>query len=502
MVVAILAIPLRQGRNHDRAFEELGNPVSWVIFRLSELVISPVTVSLSHADLSGDDIHDVVQIPIGGDARDHTVDQVFGILLSLSYRTIVIEYRAQLEFRWVSSDWIGLKVVLIYEESRSLCFGQTNTREAQKGPGDEAEEVWIFPGLGAKKVNSRYEKFGSCIAYFYLTSCLLVFETNYAIKELENCEDILADQDPGRSAPLVIEKNFIKSDSSRQLFPFESRAWYPRLSLPLSPLPLDPALQHPTTMARKRERSPSPSLEIFRSESIEDQKSVFIAAFSNSVPVKALQALPEFKSATHRIAAWRKPSRQRSLMGKSEILYDLGHDDDGEQKAGKRLEHVLNYCEVEGAVVVARWYGGQNIGPIRFVHIENCAKEAIWRWKVVDAEAKNEQTAKKQRLEAEAAKKDEETARRELAENLNERDQNIFVLRGLLADKTAKLNNSERVPPTPQKKPPDYNTMSMELLKRHDKARDASIAYILKEIDKVDEQLQLIDDFEASTPDF
>ena len=155
---------------------------------------------------------------------------------------------------------------------------------------------------------------------------------------------------------------------------------------------------------------------------------------------------------------------------------------------------MLDDLNVEGVVVVARWYGGTNIGPIRFTHIENCAKEAIWKWRTVDAGAKKEQATKKQRLE-------EETAKAELEENLRERDLNIFVLRGLLADKTAKLNDEEVVPPTPQKKPPDYGLLSLDALKRLDKARDATIAFILKQIDKVDEQLKLIEALEESTQD-
>ncbi|KAF2280927.1 uncharacterized protein EI97DRAFT_13979 [Westerdykella ornata] len=241
-------------------------------------------------------------------------------------------------------------------------------------------------------------------------------------------------------------------------------------------------------MSNKRGRSPSlpPAEDIFRSSTIEEQKSIFTAAFSATLSATALQRLPEFKSATHRIAAWRKPSRQKSLMPESKVLYDVGFDDDGEKWAGTRLKHVLEDTNVAGAVVVARWYGGQNIGPIRFTHIESVAKEAIWNFKVADAEAKKELEAKKQKM-------DEEAARKELEENLRERDLNIFVLRGLLAEKNAKLNGGERVPPTPQKAPPDYGKMSLEALKRVDKARDATIAFILKEIDKVDEQLKMVE---------
>ncbi|KAF2683505.1 hypothetical protein K458DRAFT_443584 [Lentithecium fluviatile CBS 122367] len=249
-------------------------------------------------------------------------------------------------------------------------------------------------------------------------------------------------------------------------------------------------------MALKRDRSlsPEPSLDIYRSDRIVEQTSSFIAAFSPTLSVKALQDLPDFSTATHRIAGWRKRSRQKSLIPEKKVLYDLGHDDDGEKWAGSRLQHVLNDTGAEGVVVVARWYGGQNIGPIRFTHIENSAKQAIWNWKVANEEAWKEVSIKKQKLE-------EETMRKELKNNLRERDLNIFVLRKLLADKTAKLNDSEPAPPTPQKAPPNYETMSMEALKRVDKARDATIAFILKEIDKVDERSKLVDAFDSSTQD-
>jgi hypothetical protein len=225
---------------------------------------------------------------------------------------------------------------------------------------------------------------------------------------------------------------------------------------------------------------------------VEDQRSIFVAAFSHSLSVKALQRLPEFQTATHRIAAWRKRSRQRSLTPETKVLYDLGYDDDGEKWAGNRLQHVLEDMKVEGVVVVARWYGGQNIGPVRFTHIENTAKEAIWKWKVADAAITHQQAAKRQKVER-------ETRRNQLEENLRERDLNIFVLRGLLADKKARLNGTEPAPPTPQKGLPDYSKMTMEALQRVDRARDATIAFILKQIDKVDEQLALADALNASS---
>ena len=180
-------------------------------------------------------------------------------------------------------------------------------------------------------------------------------------------------------------------------------------------------------------------------------------------------------------------------MPDTKIIYDQGHDDDGESWAGKRISNVLNDTQTVGTVVVARWYGGQNIGPIRFTHIENCAKEAIWNWKTANSNAIQEQATKKQ-------KTDEEARRIELVKNLQERDYNIFALRKLLAEKKAKLQDEEVAPPTPQK-PQVYEKMVLDALLRVDKARDATIAFILKQIDKVDEELKLVEALEDDTED-
>jgi hypothetical protein len=255
-------------------------------------------------------------------------------------------------------------------------------------------------------------------------------------------------------------------------------------------------------MSFKRQRSPSPvpsshsSPDTYRSESIEDQKSVFVAIFSATLSAKALQRLPDFQSATHRIAAWRKLSRQKSLFPSSKTLYDTGYDDDGEKWAGKRLEHVLEDLRVEGSVVVARWYGGINIGPIRFTHIENCAKQAIRKWVAATStpNVKQEEMVKRQKV-------DEDAARAALEETLRERDQSIFVLRELLAQKATALEGSDKPMPVSPVKPTDYTKMPLGALKRLDKARDATIAFILKEIDKVEEQLKSLVDSAGSLTD-
>ncbi|KAH6612733.1 hypothetical protein C7974DRAFT_437993 [Boeremia exigua] len=218
-------------------------------------------------------------------------------------------------------------------------------------------------------------------------------------------------------------------------------------------------------MAQKRVHSDSAAAlpEVFHSAKIDEQTSSFIGAFSPT---------------------WRKPSRQQSLTP-SKPLFDTGHDDDGESWAGGRLARVLNDTQASGTVVVARWYGGQNIGPIRFTHIESCAKDAIWKWKVAVSDVGKEEASKKQKVH-------DETERKNLIEELTQRDCNIVALRKLLAEKKAKLSGEEIAPSTPQKAT-GYGVMGLDVLKRLDKARDATIAAILKQMDKVDEDLKLLD---------
>ncbi|KAF2093817.1 ribosomal protein S5 domain 2-like protein [Rhizodiscina lignyota] len=229
------------------------------------------------------------------------------------------------------------------------------------------------------------------------------------------------------------------------------------------------------------------SEQLYISSSIEDRSSTFIAHFSPSVPAKRLQAHPEFKSASHRIAAWRTPSKQLSL--RPERLFDTGYDDDGESWAGKRLEKVLDEMKVEGAVVVARWYGGILLGPVRFNHIENCAREAIKKY--LD---ENRSSARNDGPIVKRAKVVEDVRTKEvLVQTLNERDESIQVLRGLLKEKQ---NAAQKLEPSGQEQStqsspakPSYEKMASEQLLKLEKARDATIGFLLKQIDTAEGEL-------------
>lgn len=211
------------------------------------------------------------------------------------------------------------------------------------------------------------------------------------------------------------------------------------------------------------------------SSKIEDRASTFVAYFSPTMPPRQLQARAELESASHRMLAWRTPGSQRTLVAKSRAI-ETGSDDDGENYGGKRALKVLNEMHVEGAVVVARWYGGVMLGPVRFNHIEDVTRDAVRSWQ--------------QRAESESQKRrkveDEAKAKADLVADLKERDQSIRVLRSLLEDKSSSTANDASKQTAVREI--DYDAMTVDRLKQMDKARDGTIAFLLKRIDDAEKQ--------------
>jgi putative IMPACT (imprinted ancient) family translation regulator len=266
------------------------------------------------------------------------------------------------------------------------------------------------------------------------------------------------------------------------------------------------------TMKRKHsDDSPrdSPSEPtIYRSAPIEDRDSTFIGLYSPDLGPKELQKLTELKSASHRMLAWRRESNQQSLTSSKQ--YVTGNDDDGEKYGGRKVENVLIRTKVTGACVVARWYGGTMLGQARFVHIENCANEAVRQW----LDHVGEQHAKKRKIE------DDKVEKEKLAKALAARDQSIIVLRTLATEKEKMAREAveekphaagdvngkaiivdatrDKTPSPPRSNPgvqpagPDYDAMSVERLRALDKARDATLAFLLKRINKAESDLARI----------
>jgi putative IMPACT (imprinted ancient) family translation regulator len=264
-------------------------------------------------------------------------------------------------------------------------------------------------------------------------------------------------------------------------------------------------------MAQKRKHSsgspetPSLGPTIYRSSPTEDRDSTFIGLYSPNLSPKELQKLPELKSASHCMLAWRRESNQQSLTSNKQ--YVTGHDDDGEKYGGKKVEQVMINMKAVGACVVARWYGGTMLGSVRFAHIENSASEAVRQW----VNHVGEQQAKKRKVEEEVVEKEK------LVKALAKRDQSISVLRALAVEKeklakddaegegngTASMSSQaiivdatrDTVPTPPRKEPGsqtsgiDYEGMTVERLRALDKARDATLAFLLKRIDKAESEL-------------
>ncbi|KAL9013476.1 MAG: hypothetical protein Q9173_001832 [Seirophora scorigena] len=144
----------------------------------------------------------------------------------------------------------------------------------------------------------------------------------------------------------------------------------------------------------------------------------------------------------------------------------------GNPAPNARSPHGLS-SNIVGAIVVARWFGGVLLGPVRFDHIRNCAHDAIGKWK-----AERVRPAKQVKLQ-------EDSERRErLAATLKERDESIAVLRELLKQKKGQQSASEGT--SPQTKAMDYGPLPLAALVKLEQVRDATIGWILKEIEKAE----------------
>lgn len=126
-----------------------------------------------------------------------------------------------------------------------------------------------------------------------------------------------------------------------------------------------------------------PLPQIFSSEPIQDRKSAFVghcARISSEGDVAAVVAhlLTDKKiarAAHPTIWAYRLA---RDTKGPAGVVTEGDYDDDGETQAGSRLKHLLEILDVKDVVVVvSRWFGGIHLGPDRFKHINQAARDAM-----------------------------------------------------------------------------------------------------------------------------
>ncbi|XP_078071750.1 protein IMPACT isoform X2 [Mustelus asterias] len=113
-------------------------------------------------------------------------------------------------------------------------------------------------------------------------------------------------------------------------------------------------------------------------EPITDRRSTFQAHLAPVVTLNQVKLLlqelyqnKKIANATHNIYAYRIYCEDKQTF-----LQDC--EDDGETAAGGRLLHLLQILDARNVlVVVSRWYGGILLGPDRFKHINNCARNVL-----------------------------------------------------------------------------------------------------------------------------
>ncbi|KDO33676.1 hypothetical protein SPRG_19286 [Saprolegnia parasitica CBS 223.65] len=122
---------------------------------------------------------------------------------------------------------------------------------------------------------------------------------------------------------------------------------------------------------------PAPFLSLIkRGEPITDRKSTFQAHAVAVHSVDEVNAFVEYllqdrkiARATHNMLAYR-------IVQGANIIKDC--DEDGEHGAGSKMSHLLEMVHAENvAVLVTRWYGGIQLGPDRFKHIANAARNVL-----------------------------------------------------------------------------------------------------------------------------
>ncbi|CCL98254.1 uncharacterized protein FIBRA_00248 [Fibroporia radiculosa] len=141
--------------------------------------------------------------------------------------------------------------------------------------------------------------------------------------------------------------------------------------------PSDAGREEETVEDRQQDIQMPNDIELVVSDPIVDRKSVFIGrACRISDPAQVPTILAHLMS-DRKIARAAHPiiNAWRCRLGNT---LHQDNDDDGETAAGGRLAHLLQILEVENVlVVVTRYFGGIHLGPDRFKHINQAARNAL-----------------------------------------------------------------------------------------------------------------------------
>ncbi|KAL0580499.1 hypothetical protein V5O48_001486 [Marasmius crinis-equi] len=118
-------------------------------------------------------------------------------------------------------------------------------------------------------------------------------------------------------------------------------------------------------------------IEIFEAESIIDRKSSFVGRACAITDPAQVPLILSYLSSDRRIARAAHPIINAWRCQVGAVLHQ-DNDDDGETAAGGRLAHLLQILEINNVlVIVTRYFGGIHLGPDRFKHINQAARNAL-----------------------------------------------------------------------------------------------------------------------------
>ncbi|TFY50464.1 hypothetical protein EVJ58_g11039, partial [Rhodofomes roseus] len=136
-------------------------------------------------------------------------------------------------------------------------------------------------------------------------------------------------------------------------------------------------------------------VEFVVAEPIVDRKSVFIGRACQITHPSQVSTILAHLMSDRKIARAAHPiiNAWRCRVG-ANLHQD--NDDDGETAAGGRLAHLLQILDVENVlVVVTRYFGGIHLGPDRFKHINQAARNALELGGFLDAPATDSHSGRK-----------------------------------------------------------------------------------------------------------
>ncbi|KAI0677762.1 UPF0029-domain-containing protein [Trametes maxima] len=120
-----------------------------------------------------------------------------------------------------------------------------------------------------------------------------------------------------------------------------------------------------------------PGVTIIEAEPILDRKSGFVGRACSITDPSQVPLILAHLMSDRRIARAAHPIINAWRCRVGNVLHQ-DNDDDGETAAGGRLAHLLQILEVDNVlVVVTRYFGGIHLGPDRFKHINQAARNAL-----------------------------------------------------------------------------------------------------------------------------